>query len=134
MKAKSWRALGGILTVVGIAGASAAWIWLDRTGLEVQHPVEAARVGLGGVEVLVAFAPERAAAPTFRAMLNGADVTRRFEIGRNGAHGRLHELLPGTNELAFEIFTRLPGELPWLVELRTVRLVEFRPPVGMDQG
>lgn len=80
-----------------------------RPSLRVESPENGQVVGIEGVEVLVRFLPPaRVEASTFRALLNGADVTERFERAANGAHGRLHGLLEGDNELRIEVFRAGP--------------------------
>jgi hypothetical protein len=62
---------------------------------------------IGEVEVFVGFAPgERVAWDTFRAELNGRDVTAQLTLGRNGAHGKLLGLTEGSNRLTLQIFGR----------------------------
>lgn len=106
-----------------------------RPGLRVESPENGQVVGIEGVEVLVRFAvPDQVEASTFRVLLNGADVTEEFETAANGAHGRLHGLLDGENQLSLEVF-RL-GPRPWArwLEDRIERTVQYRPPLRANQG
>jgi hypothetical protein len=75
---------------------------------EVQLPGQANRPPHSGeVEVFVGFAPGgRVAWDTFRALLNGHDVTAQLTLGRNGAHGKLLGLTEGENQLRLQIFGR----------------------------
>jgi hypothetical protein len=120
------------ITLVTI-GAVAAW--RAPALLRVETPADGETVGVGGVELLVRFdAPERVEASTFRARLNGADVTEGLLVAGNGAHGRLHTLLAGPNELEVSVFGR-----PWwspgpLVEARRRLEIRFRPPTDWDRG
>ena len=102
--------------------------------LDVRSPSGHQTVGLEGVEVWVLFAPGRTRSSTFRAFLNGADVTSELDVAENGAIGSLYGLLDGENELRLEVL----GEALWPRELlvqeaRTFRIL-FRPPVQSRQG
>ncbi len=102
--------------------------------LDVRSPQGDETVGLEGVEVWVLFNADRARSRTFRALLNGADVTRELDVAKNGAIGSLHTLLEGENELRLEV----RGEALWprdllVQETRTFRIL-FRPPVHSRQG
>jgi hypothetical protein len=74
----------------------------------VLTPASGDHVGIGGIDLLVKFPPEVAFGETFRALLNGADVTDQLTTGENGSSGRLVDLLPGENRLRLEIFGRVP--------------------------
>lgn len=110
------RLLPGLVLVLGLgAGGGLAGAWLASPWglLQVEVPAAGATVGVGGVEVLVRFPePARVEASTFRALLNGADVTGQLDVAANGAHGRLHGLLDGGNELRVAVFGR-PWWAPW---------------------
>jgi hypothetical protein len=103
--------------------------------LEMVSPAPGSVVGLEGIEVLVRFdRGSRAAPETFRALLNGADVTDAFTTGENGAHAQLYDLLDGENRLRVEVFGR-----GWLCperlaeQGREVRVLR-RPPLDADRG
>lgn len=102
--------------------------------LEVLLPVPGAPVGLGGFELLVRFPPEIAVAETFRALLNGADVTDQLTTGENGSQGRLVGLLPGDNRLRLEIFGRVPWATDHLFEQTRELRIRMRPPLDLDRG
>lgn len=101
--------------------------------LDVRSPEPGATVGLRGVELLVRF-PRDAAAETFRASLNGADVTDLLTTGDNGTYGRLLGLLPGENVLRLEVFGRLPWSRHHLYEQSRELRLRMRPPVDLDRG
>ena len=130
------RARPWVLLTAGLLGAGALAVSAATPVLmQVVQPQPGAVVGIGGVEVMVRFAPEsRVSVETFRVLLNGADATSEFTTAANGAYGRLHNLLDGENLLRFEAFGRrwwLPG---WLVEeAREVRIL-VRLPQGLDRG
>lgn len=122
--------LCGLLLAAGLVGL----LLLGPALLRVQTPVGDPQVGIEGVEVLVRFDAARARSATFRALLNGADVTDELEVAQNGVHGSLHGLLHGDNELRLEIY----GEGYWppgllLEETRTYH-IQFRPRLDFDQG
>ncbi|MCH2171252.1 hypothetical protein MK489_10760 [Myxococcota bacterium] len=100
----------------------------------VVYPVEDQRIGLGGVEVLVRFAPGREIDfDSFRVFLNQADVTRHFTLGTNGAHGFLVALLDGVNWLQFELRGNRGGfPSVELLDSRKLRL-RMRPQVNLDR-
>lgn len=102
--------------------------------LEVIAPEPGAEIGIGGFELLVRFAPGHALPETFRARLNGADVTDLLTTGENGSFGRLVGLLPGENVLRLEVFGRAPyaGDLRF-EQVREIR-VRMRVPVELDRG
>jgi len=102
--------------------------------IEVLEPTPGARVGLDGFELLVRFPPERVVAETFRALLNGADVTDLLTTGENGSFGRLVGLLPGDNVLRLEIFGRVPFAPDLLFEQARELHVRMRVPIELDQG
>jgi hypothetical protein len=102
--------------------------------IEVSSPSPGAEIGLGGFELLVRFPSERAASETFRARLNGADVTDLLTTGENGSFGRLVGLLPGENVLRLEVFGRVPGsERLWFEQVREIR-VRMSQPIDLDRG
>jgi hypothetical protein len=81
------RRLERALLLAIALGAVALWPSLPPNGpvlLEVVSPQPGEAIGLGGIELLVQFPPAGAAAETFRALLNGADVTRLLTTGENG--------------------------------------------------
>jgi len=116
--------LFAVVALVTGAVASAAAVWLDGPGglqdrvrrllfigaplFEVELPGQAAQPPHSGeVEIYVGFAPGgRVAWDTFRALLNGHDVTASMTLGRNGAHGKLLGLTEGQNQLRLQIFGR----------------------------
>ncbi len=103
--------------------------------LHVEAPPDGAVVGPQGVEVLVRFAPrDRVAAETFRALLNGAEVTDELTTAENGAWGRLHGLLDGENVLRLEIFGRSWASRHRLVEQAREVRVRLRRPLDLNQG
>jgi hypothetical protein len=104
------------------------------TLLEVLAPEPGAEVGLAGVELLVRFPSDAALAETFRALLNGADVTDQLMTGENGSSGRLVDLLPGENRLRLEIFGRVPWAPDRYFEQSRELRIRMRPPVELDQG
>ncbi|MCP3985949.1 MAG: hypothetical protein GY723_16325 [bacterium] len=134
-KSRNYRMLvplaaGGLAVVVGLG----LFLLRGPNLLDVRAPERGPRVGIEGVEILVRFDPERARAASFRALLNGADVTQELDLAQNGAHGSLHGLLHGDNELRLQIF----GEGYWphgllLEETRTYH-IQFRPRLDFDRG
>jgi hypothetical protein len=104
------------------------------TLIEVLAPRPGAQVGLGGIELLVRFPTEVALGETFRALLNGADVTELLTTGENGCQGRLVDLLPGENRLRLEIFGRLPWAPQRLFEQSRELRIRMRPPLELDRG
>ena len=119
---------------LGVAGA-VALATRAPSFLGVTEPLEGQVVGLAGVEVLVRFPPgRRVAAPTFRLLLNGSDVTHEVTTGENGAYGRLYALLDGENVLRFGVFGRRWWPASELVEqVRDVRVLSRRP-TDLDRG
>jgi hypothetical protein len=117
------RFFGVVAFVTGLV-ASAAAVWMAGPGrvedrvrrlLYIGAPlfeVRLPRTGdeplrSGSIELFVGFAPgERVAWDTFRALLNGRDVTAELTLGRNGAHGNLLGLIEGENQLRLQIFGR----------------------------
>ncbi len=97
--------------------------------LHVESPRPGQVVGPDGVEVLVRFARGgRAAAETFRATLNGAEITPALTAGENGAWGRLHGLLDGENVLRVAVFGRgWAGGARYFEQVREVRFRLRRP-------
>jgi hypothetical protein len=102
--------------------------------LEVLTPAPGERVGIGGIELLVKFPPDVAFGETFRALLNGADVTDQLTTGENGSSGRLVGLLPGENRLRLEIFGRVPWAPDQVFEQARELHVWMRPPIELDRG
>ena len=102
--------------------------------LEVVSPRPGATIGLDGIEVLVQFPQVEAASETFRALLNGADVTDLLTTGENGCYGKLLGLLPGDNVLRLEVFGRVPWSDDQLFEQSREVRVRMRPPQNLDQG
>lgn len=125
--------LAAFLALAAAVGLG-AFLLLGPVLLEVRTPENDQRVGLEGIEVFLRFDAERARSATFRAMLNGADVTDELDVARNGAHGSLHGLLHGDNELRLQVF----GEGYWppglLIEETRSYHVRFRPPLDLDRG
>jgi hypothetical protein len=77
---------------------------------------------------------ERVAPETFRALLNGADVTDAFTTGENGAYGRLFALLDGENVLRVEVFA-MPCWPPGLfLEYGREAPVIHRRPLDVNRG
>jgi hypothetical protein len=104
------------------------------TLLEVLSPEPGAQVGLSGIDLLVRFPAGAALSETFRALLNGADVTDQLTTGDNGASGRLVDLLPGENRLRLEIFGRVPWAPDRFFEQSRELRIRMRPPVWLDRG
>ena len=102
--------------------------------LEVVEPAPGAELGIAGFELLVRFPPEIVAAETFRALLNGADVSDLLTTGENGCYGQLLGLLPGDNLLRLEVFGRVPWSDDQLFEQSREVRVRMRPPQNLDQG
>jgi len=127
------RALPGAIALLVVA----LWPSLPPNGpvlLEVASPQPGATIGLDGIEVLVQFSPLRSASETFRALLNGADVTDLLTTGENGCYGNLVGLLPGDNTLRLEVFGRVPWSDDQLFEQSREVRVRMRPPQNLDQG
>lgn len=102
--------------------------------IEVASPAPGAEIGMGGFELLVRFPSERVAAETFRARLNGADVTDLLTTGANGSFGRLVGLLPGENVLRLEVFGRAPvSDRLWFEQVHEIR-VHMRERFELDRG
>jgi hypothetical protein len=116
------RFFGVVALVTGLL-ASAAAVWMTGPGefgsrvrrllfigaplFEVRIPERHDALRVGSIEVFVGFAPgDRVAWDTFRALLNGRDVTSELTLGRNGAHGTLVGLTEGQNQLRLQIFGR----------------------------
>jgi hypothetical protein len=127
------RALMGAVALLIVA----LWPSLPPNGpvlLEVVSPRPGAAIGLDGIEVLVQFPERGAASETFRALLNGADVTDLLTTGENGCYGNLVGLLPGYNTLRLEVFGRVPWSGNQLFEQSREVRVRMRPPQNLDQG
>jgi len=102
--------------------------------IEVASPAPGAEIGMGGFELLVRFPSGRAVSETFRARLNGADVTDLLTTGENGSFGRLVGLLPGENVLRLEVFGRAPGsERLYFEQVREIH-VRMLQPTDLDRG
>ena len=117
--------------------AVALWPSLPPNGpvlMQVVSPEPGATIGLEGIELLVQFPADHAAAETFRALLNGADVTDLLTTGENGCYGKLLGLLPGDNLLRLEVFGRVPWSEDQLFEQSREVRVRMRPPQNLDQG
>ena len=102
--------------------------------LRVLSPAPGAEIGLGGFELLIRFDPERALSETFRARLNGADVTDLLTTGENGSFGRLVGLLPGENVLRLEISGRVPCASDRRFEQAHELRVRMRVRIELDRG
>jgi hypothetical protein len=103
--------------------------------LAVESPALGDSVGIEGVEVLVRFdGAGRVEPSTFRALLNGADITAQLEVAENGVHGRLHGLLDGPNVLRLQAFGRGLFGHRVLVEESVEREILYRPPLDLDRG
>ena len=128
------------LAAAALAAATAAGVLAARVVatpplLRVETPPVDAVVGVGGLELLVRFeAPERVEVESFRAVLNGADVTGRLEVAANGAHGVLHGLLDGPNRLVLSVRGYPWGSHGPRVESQRRREVRFRRPAAWDRG
>jgi len=124
------------MAILGLV-AIAVWPSMPPNGpvlLEVLSPAAGATVDLRGIEVLVRFASEDAAPETFRALLNGADVSEQLTTGENGSYGKLLELLPGDNVLRLEGFGRVPWNRDRLFEQSRELRIRMRPPTDLDRG
>jgi hypothetical protein len=107
--------------------------------MEVVAPAPGAQIGVDGVELLVRFPSddplgESPLAETFRALLNGADVTDSLTTGQNGAYGQVSGLLEGENVLRLEIFGRTPWRPGSLFEQAREVRIRMRPPPNLDRG
>ncbi len=125
-----------MLAAVALIGV-ALWPSLPPNGpvlMEVVSPEAGTTIGLEGIELLVQFPDEGAVAETFRALLNGADVTDLLTTGENGCYGQLLGLLPGDNLLRLEVFGRVPWSEGRLFEQSREVRVRMRPPQNLDQG
>lgn len=130
------RPARALVTAIALC-AVALWPSLPPNGpvlMEVVSPAPGATIGLEGIELLVQFPGDAAAAETFRALLNGADVTDLLTTGENGCYGQLLGLLPGDNLLRLEIFGRAPWSDRQLFEQSREVRVRMRPPQNLDQG
>jgi hypothetical protein len=134
---KRLRRLERALLLATALGAVALWPSLPPNGpslLEVVSPQPGEAIGLAGIELLVRFPRTGVASETFRALLNGADVTDLLTTGENGCYGHLLGLLPGDNLLRLEIFGRVPWSEDQLFEQSHEVRVRMRPPQNLDQG
>jgi hypothetical protein len=118
-------------------GVVVAWalFWTGPSLLELESPRVGEVVGPRGLDVVVRFPEiERVAPETFRALLNGADVTDAFTTGENGAYGRLFALLDGENVLRVEVFA-MPCWPPGLfLEYGREAPVIHRRPLDVNRG
>lgn len=131
------RRLERALLVAVALAAVALWPSLPPNGpvlLELVSPQPGDAIGLDGIELLVQFPGAGVASETFRALLNGADVTSLLTTGENGCYGQLLGLLPGDNLLRLEIFGRVPWSDDQLFEQAREVRVRMRPPQNLDQG
>jgi len=129
---KAWRAVG-VLGLLAIALVPS----LPPHGpvlLEVVTPEPGLRIGFGGFELLVQFREGVAVEGSFRALLNGADVTDQLTTGENGSQGHLVDLLPGDNCLRLEISGRIPWARDRLFEQSRELHIWMQPPLDLDQG
>jgi hypothetical protein len=123
-------AFAAFLALVG------TWLWVRAAPLlDVQLPVPGQTVGHEGIELLVRFPSSgRARVSTFRALLNGADVTAGLDTAENGVYGTLQGLLDGENVLRLEVFGRPPWPIgPLWEETRELR-INFRRSVSSDRA
>ena len=92
-------------------------------------------IGHGGLPLLIRFDEDgHAASSTFRASLNGADVTERFLVARNGVEGTLFGFLEGENILELSVYGE--GWFPrgvWIPETHRFT-VRFRPRSDWNRG
>jgi len=129
------RSRGWIGVLLGLAAVLSVLTITTPTHLTVDTPIPGERIGAGGVTLLVRFDPAGGTAhATFRATLNGADVTDRLTVAENGAHGTLHGLLEGENILRLEVFGSGPWPGRWLVEQSRELRLRFRPPMDWSRG
>lgn len=133
--ARAWlRLLAGTALLLG-----GPWLlpFAARPTLEIVRPEPGERVGIDGVELLLRFredADPRITPPSFRVLLNGADVTRELTTGENGASGRITGLLDGENVIRVEVLGRPLWPAGLLTpERREVRVL-VRRPLDFDQG
>jgi hypothetical protein len=136
-RSSTLRRLERALPVAVALVAVALWPSLPPNGpvlMEVVSPQPGEAIGLEGIELLVQFPRAGAASETFRALLNGADVTDLLTTGENGCYGRLLGLLPGDNRLRLEVFGRVPWSDDQLFEQSREVRVRMRPPQNLDQG
>lgn len=145
VRRRPWK--GPVLALLACVGLAALVVWqaalrpgqagwlLRPTLIHVVSPEPGTVVGLAGMDVIVRFPDAgRVRAETFRALLNGADVTQDFTTAGNGAYARLSALLDGENVLRVEVFGEgwwPPGVL--LEDTREVRVL-LRRPVDLDRG
>lgn len=129
---RSFRWIGVFL---GLAALALVFAITTPTHLTVDTPLAGERIGAAGITLLVRFdASGRTASATFRATLNGADVTDQLTVAENGVHGTLHGLLEGENVLRLEVFGSGPWPGRWLVEQTRELRVRFRPPLDWSRG
>ena len=119
---------GLIGLALGVAG------WLGGPALEVLQPMAPVRVAAGGVKVFVRFDRESVEPATFRAGLNGVDVTSELTVAAHGAYGTLYGLLDGDNELELAVFARGPWRPRVLVEELHALRVRSRPSLDWNRG
>ena len=117
--------IGTLLGVLGFRGAGP---------LQLEPSLSELRVGTAGVRLAVTF-PEGSVEPaTFRARLNGADVTALLTVAGNGVSGRLHGLLEGENVLELSGFARGPWRRQALLLFERRVRVLYRPRLDASRG
>lgn len=125
-----WAGVAGL-----VLGALAALVLVHGPALlDVRKPLDEGPIGVEGVEVLVGFLAGHTRSATFRATLNGADVTNELELAANGVHGSLHGLLDGENWLELAVFGRGWWPRDLLVEERHRIRILYRSPIRANQG
>lgn len=134
-RGRRWRWLLALAAVAALVPAGFALGPFHPELIALVTPEPDQLVGVGGVEVIVSFPePERVRASTFRALLNGIDITEEFTTAANGAYARIAALLDGENVLRFEVFGQgcwPPGLL--VEEAREVHIL-MRPPLFLHRG
>lgn len=136
------------LGLAALGGLAAATVWGrpwpqgGPPALALVRPLEGERVGPAGLAVVVRFGDGQAVPETFRALLNGADVSRLFTRDGGEATAHLHGLLDGENTLRVEVFGPAAAADCWPDLLpegtfrefhREVRVV-LRRPLDVDRG
>lgn len=121
-----------------LAGLVAAGALASPAGprpFTIVSPDAGAEVGLDGVEIILRFDPQDpGVGATFRALLNGADVTAAFTTASNGAYARLHDLLDGENVLRVETFGRCWWPRRVFAEHAQELHFHLRRPLDLDRG
>ena len=124
------KILMSMVAAVLILGLGTVVILEQRSKMEVVTPLDGAELAFGVIPVLVRFPPQKQALPeTFRASLNGQDVTEDFAaVATNGAGGRLYLLEDGENQLRLEVVGHAWWSSEVLVEeVKSVRFYVHRP-------